>query len=100
MAHEQHASEAFGVQRERRLARAVPRIAQRLKRDPSTTASKATQSVARAAMHLPLALSLLIFAHPAHDAILERWLPGGAYLLGAVILTARAWHKRARRAVS
>jgi hypothetical protein len=100
MDHDRHASQAFGVQRARRPASALTRIARRLKGDPSTTASNATQHGVRAAMHVPVALSFLLLAHPAHDPLLERWLPGVTYLLGSLVLAARAWRARAARAAS
>lgn len=94
MGVELHGSDAFGARRPRRLAGAGIRLARRLKGDPSSAASKATQHVARAAMHLPFAVGYLVFVHPSHDVLLVRWLPGGTYLLLALGYLRGAWRAR------
>jgi len=72
-------------------------LGRRLKGDPTAAASKSTQHLAMAAMHSPLAVSYIVFVHPAHDALLLHWLAGGIYLLVVLGYLGSGWRARGTR---
>ncbi len=85
------------MRRQRPLAGTGAHLARRLKGDPSKAASKATQHSVWGAMHFTVAVGYLVFVHPAHHALLVRWLPGMAYLTLAVSYLGIAWRARGTR---
>lgn len=100
MGPEPDGSEAFGVRRQRPLAGTGTHLVRRIKGDPSKAASKATQYSVWGAMHFLVAVGYLVFVHPAHHALLVRWLPGMAYLILALSYLGIAWRARGTRTSS
>ncbi len=84
------------MRRQRPLAGAGTHLVRRIKGNPSKAASKATQHSVWGAMHFLVAVGYLVFVHPAHQALLVRWLPGMAYLIIALSYLGIAWRARER----